>query len=241
MSKNPERIRDDVRRKYAEIARTRPAAPHSCCGAPQKDAAAAEDAVNMIGDAYDGTAGYVADADLGLGCGLPVEHAGLQPGQTVVDLGSGAGFDLLIASEKVGPEGRVIGVDMNTDMLALARPTAEGLGAELVDFRVKQVEFVARVRESVYEQMRAERQQLATQTRAEGREAGAHGPWWVAAGLADVLCSEGIEAGVAVKRLMGQLDRRIKSLIDGGETGMLAEAEEDLLKNLLFCKQQLKV
>ena len=54
-----------------------------------------------------------------------------------------------------------------------ARPTAEGLGVELVDFRVKQVEFVARVRESVYDQMRAERQQLATQTRAEGREAAA--------------------------------------------------------------------
>ena len=63
--------------------------------------------------------------------------------------------------------------ELMRDMLALARPTAEGLGVELVDFRVKQVEFVARVRESVYEQMRAERQQLATQTRAEGREAAA--------------------------------------------------------------------
>ena len=64
-------------------------------------------------------------------------------------------------------------MELMRDMLAKARPTAEGLGVELVDFRVKQVEFVARVRESVYEQMRAERQQLATQTRAEGREAAA--------------------------------------------------------------------
>ena len=64
-------------------------------------------------------------------------------------------------------------MELMRDMLALARPTAEGLGAELVDFRVKQVEFVARVRESVYEQMRAEREQLAAQTRAEGREAAA--------------------------------------------------------------------
>ncbi len=64
-------------------------------------------------------------------------------------------------------------MELMRDMLALARPTAEGLGVELVDFRVKQVEFVARVRESVYEQMRAEREQLATQTRAEGREAAA--------------------------------------------------------------------
>ena len=64
-------------------------------------------------------------------------------------------------------------MELMRDMLALARPTAEGLGVELVDFRVKQVEFVARVRESVYEQMRAEREQLAAQTRAEGREAAA--------------------------------------------------------------------
>lgn len=64
-------------------------------------------------------------------------------------------------------------MELMRDMLAKARPTAEGLGIELVDFRVKQVEFVARVRESVYDQMRAERQQLATQTRAEGREAAA--------------------------------------------------------------------
>src|SRR5210317_2181210 len=64
-------------------------------------------------------------------------------------------------------------MELTRDMLALARPTAEGLGVELVDFRVKQVEFVARVRESVYEQMRAEREQLAAQTRAEGREAAA--------------------------------------------------------------------
>ena len=64
-------------------------------------------------------------------------------------------------------------MELMRDMLAVARPTAEGLGVELVDFRVKQVEFVARVRESVYLQMRAEREQLATQTRAEGREAAA--------------------------------------------------------------------
>lgn len=62
-------------------------------------------------------------------------------------------------------------IEIMSDMLAMAKPTAEDLGVELVDFRVKQVEFVARVRESVYEQMRAERAQLATQTRAEGREA----------------------------------------------------------------------
>jgi len=64
-------------------------------------------------------------------------------------------------------------MELMRDMLTLARPTAEGLGAELVDFRVKQVEFVSEARESVYRQMRAEREQLAAQTRAEGREAAA--------------------------------------------------------------------
>jgi membrane protease subunit HflC len=64
-------------------------------------------------------------------------------------------------------------MELMRDMLTMARPTAEGLGAELVDFRVKQVEFVAEARESVYRQMRAEREQLAAQTRAEGREAAA--------------------------------------------------------------------
>jgi membrane protease subunit HflC len=64
-------------------------------------------------------------------------------------------------------------MEIMRDMLAMARPTAEGLGVELVDFRVKQVEFVAEARESVYRQMRAEREQLAAQTRAEGREAAA--------------------------------------------------------------------
>jgi membrane protease subunit HflC len=64
-------------------------------------------------------------------------------------------------------------MELMRDMLTMARPTAEGLGAELVDFRVKQVEFVVEARESVYRQMRAEREQLAAQTRAEGREAAA--------------------------------------------------------------------
>ena len=64
-------------------------------------------------------------------------------------------------------------MELMRDMLTLARPTAEGIGAELVDFRVKQVEFVSEARESVYRQMRAEREQLAAQTRAEGREAAA--------------------------------------------------------------------
>jgi SAM-dependent methyltransferase len=136
MSKNAERIRDDVRRKYAEIARTSPAAQGSCCGTAET----AADTVNMIGDAYDGTEGYVADADLGLGCGLPVEHAGLKPGQTVLDLGCGAGLDAFVARNEVGAAGRVIGVDMTAEMIAKARDNAARLSLDNVEFRLGEIE-----------------------------------------------------------------------------------------------------
>jgi SAM-dependent methyltransferase len=104
------------------------------------DADAAADAVNMIGDAYEGTEGYVADADLGLGCGLPVEHAGLQPGRTVLDLGCGAGLDAFVARNEVGPTGRVIGVDMTAEMIAKARDNAAKLGLDNVEFRLGEIE-----------------------------------------------------------------------------------------------------
>jgi SAM-dependent methyltransferase len=140
MSKNAEHIRDDVRRKYAEIARTRYPnrndSPNQCCSGAKADA----DAVNMIGDAYEGTAGYVAGADLGLGCGLPVEHAGLQPGQTVLDLGCGAGLDAFVARQEVGAAGRVIGVDMTAEMIARARDNAARLGLDNVEFRLGEIE-----------------------------------------------------------------------------------------------------
>jgi len=74
-------------------------------------------------------------ANLGLGCGNPTALAGLRPGDVVVDLGSGAGFDAFLASERVGPTGRVIGVDMTDEMLARARANARKLGRENVEFR----------------------------------------------------------------------------------------------------------
>lgn len=79
-------------------------------------------------------------ADLGLGCGAPLEHLELQPGETVVDLGSGAGIDALIAARAVGPEGRVIGIDMTPEMLAKARSNAAAAGAGHVDFREGRLE-----------------------------------------------------------------------------------------------------
>jgi SAM-dependent methyltransferase len=79
-------------------------------------------------------------ADLGLGCGAPLEHLELQPGETVVDLGSGAGIDALIAARAVGPEGHVIGIDMTPEMLAKATANAKAAGANHVEFREGRLE-----------------------------------------------------------------------------------------------------
>ena len=90
----------------------------------------------MIGDAYDGVAGHVADADLGLGCGRPVEHAGIRAGDVVLDLGSGAGNDVFIARHETGDSGQVVGVDMTPEMIAKARLNCQKLGYENVEFRL---------------------------------------------------------------------------------------------------------
>ena len=94
----------------------------------------------MIGDAYDGVEGYVAEADLKLGCGLPVEHAGLAPGQTVLDLGSGAGLDAFIARREVGDTGHVLGVDFTPEMVEKARANAARLGFDNVQFEHGDIE-----------------------------------------------------------------------------------------------------
>jgi SAM-dependent methyltransferase len=122
-------LRDAVRTKYAAIARGDDAGNGSCCDASADDAV-----TDMIGDAYDTVDGYVADADLQLGCGVPTEHAGFETGQTVVDLGSGAGLDAFVARRIVGDTGRVIGVDFAPEMVAKARANAENLGVENVQF-----------------------------------------------------------------------------------------------------------
>jgi len=137
MKENDQELREIVREKYAAIAKTASMQDGAACCGP-----GAEGAVeySMIGDAYDGVGGYVAEADLGLGCGLPVEHAGLRSGQTVLDLGSGAGLDAFIARAAVGTGGRVIGVDMTDEMIAKARKNAETSGFDNVEFRLGYIE-----------------------------------------------------------------------------------------------------
>ncbi len=132
MTNRNDEIREQVRKKYAEIATGKACgcAP-SCCGDGE--------GIDMIGDAYDSVAGHEAEADLGLGCGLPVEHAGIRDSDTVLDLGSGAGNDVFIARHETGASGQVIGVDMTPEMIAKARANCEKLGHHNVEFRLGEI------------------------------------------------------------------------------------------------------
>jgi SAM-dependent methyltransferase len=113
-----------VEEHYGAVAR----GEASCCGAP------ADTVAKAIGYSEEELA-IAGDANLGLGCGNPLALTELKPGMTVLDLGSGAGFDAFLAWSRVGAAGRVIGVDMTDDMLALARQNAEKRGARNVEFR----------------------------------------------------------------------------------------------------------
>ena len=86
-------------------------------------------------DDYSETSGYVEDADLGLGCGLPTQFAKIKKGDTVIDLGSGAGNDCFVARHETGSEGKVIGIDFTPIMIQKARNNAEKLGYNNVEFR----------------------------------------------------------------------------------------------------------
>ena len=124
-----------VQAKYAAVAT---GADEDCGCGPSCCGDGAE--LSMIGDAYDGVEGYVAEADLGLGCGLPTELANLRLGDVVLDLGSGAGLDAFVARSIVGEAGRVIGVDMTPEMIAKARANAERLGYANVAFLLGDLE-----------------------------------------------------------------------------------------------------
>jgi len=144
MTEQAEEIRALVRDKYGAIARSEV----SGCGCSSGCSGEA-DGIDMIGDAYQTVEGYVAEADLGLGCGVPTEHAGIEPGKTVLDLGAGAGVDAFVARRLVGEEGRVYGVDMTPDMVAKARANAEKLGYRNVEFRLGEIEHLPFERDSI--------------------------------------------------------------------------------------------
>jgi arsenite methyltransferase len=134
---NAEELKKIVRDKYSEIAnQSKEQNETSCCGAT--GCCTVDYAI--FADSYTELDGYNADADLGLGCGIPTEFAQIKPGNTVVDLGSGAGNDCFVARALVGENGKVIGVDMTEAMIAKARENADKLGFNNVEFRQGEIE-----------------------------------------------------------------------------------------------------
>lgn len=134
-------IRQQVRARYGAIAREDQrgcgCAP-SCC-TPGNANPAATDA-QALGYSAEDLANAPEGSELGLGCGNPTAIASIQPGETVVDLGSGAGFDCFLAARRVGDQGQVIGVDMTPDMVSKARANAERGGYANVEFRLGEIE-----------------------------------------------------------------------------------------------------
>ncbi len=131
-------LKEIVKEKYTEIAhQSKQQNQSSCCGS---GSCCSSVDYTIFSENYNKIAGYVADADLGLGCGLPTEYAKIKKGDTVIDLGSGAGNDCFVARSFVGEEGQVIGVDMTEAMIALANQNCEKHGFKNVQFRLGDIE-----------------------------------------------------------------------------------------------------
>jgi SAM-dependent methyltransferase len=132
-----EQLKEIVRKKYSEIAlQDKETNMSSCCGA----GGCSTEVYNIMSDDYTTLEGYNADADLGLGCGLPTQFARIKKGDVVVDLGSGAGNDCFIARHETGETGKVIGVDFTPAMVDKARANAEVRGFNNVEFRQGDIE-----------------------------------------------------------------------------------------------------
>ncbi len=133
-----EDIKSVVREKYGEIAKqSKLQNETSCCGAT---GCCSTVDYTIFSERYDAMAGYNPDADLGLGCGIPTEFAQIKQGDTVIDLGSGAGNDCFVARALVGEAGRVIGLDMTQPMIDKARINAEKLNFSNVEFLLGDIE-----------------------------------------------------------------------------------------------------
>ena len=135
-------IKKQVRDRYARAAKE----SSSCCGSVSNSCCGGQSeltqgqASKMVGYTAEELAAIPEDANLGLGCGNPTALARLKPGETVLDLGSGGGIDCFLAARKVGPSGRVIGVDMTPEMIDRARENARKNGAANVEFRLGEIE-----------------------------------------------------------------------------------------------------
>lgn len=135
---NQDNVKEIVKEKYGAIAEQSKTEKGGCgcgCGSNKKIVD-----YTIMAENYDELDGYAQDADLGLGCGLPTEFANIQKGDVVVDLGSGAGNDVFIASKIVGDSGKVIGIDMTDEMNDLANENKSKLGIENVEFKLGEIE-----------------------------------------------------------------------------------------------------
>jgi SAM-dependent methyltransferase len=138
-------IKEMVRARYGGIAAASDAAPGSgdpaaasCCG--PSPTSPIDDKARQMGYSETQLASVPEGANLGLGCGNPQAIAAMRPGETIIDLGSGAGFDCFLAAQQVGPQGHVIGVDMTHEMLKKARDNAARIDAANVEFRLGELE-----------------------------------------------------------------------------------------------------
>jgi arsenite methyltransferase len=132
-----EQLKALVRQKYGEIAKQdKETNASSCCGA----GGCSTEITTIMSDDYSDLEGYAPDADLGLGCGLPTLFAKIEKGDTVIDLGSGAGNDCFVARSETGESGKVIGIDFTDAMIEKARNNAERLGFVNVEFRQGDIE-----------------------------------------------------------------------------------------------------
>lgn len=129
--RNSQETRNIVREKYGEMAK----AGSSCCGGTCGGPSLSE-----IGYSAEQAAAVPVGADLGLGCGNPLAYAAVEPGETVLDLGSGAGIDVFLAAKAVGPSGHVIGVDMTSAMVERARENAAEGNYTNTEFRLGEIE-----------------------------------------------------------------------------------------------------
>ena len=156
-----EKIRQAVRRRYGKVARSSGVSAEaisgtSCCSpstiSPEPDRTescgcappevSTEQMSTIMGYSNEDLASTPEGANMGLGCGNPVALASLKPGETVVDLGSGGGFDCFLAAKQVGPTGRVIGVDMTPDMVSKARNNTQKMEMTNVEFRLGEIEIL---------------------------------------------------------------------------------------------------
>lgn len=136
-TQNAEQLKQLVKEKYGQIAlQSKDNNASSCCGAT----GCSTIDYTVMADDYTKLDGYVADADLGLGCGLPTEFAKIKKGDTVVDLGSGAGNDAFVARSITGEHGKIIGIDFTDKMVEKAKINAEKLGYTNVEFRQGDIE-----------------------------------------------------------------------------------------------------